>query len=152
MKTVPIKIPSKSLLPPSQDLHEDSQSPVPAEADNRKKRPILVGTEVRSARLREKARGFKSCYGIRKNCSCCARPSPPSIPYKIIKKLGTEFCKVDPSKLCPDALNRSRSSSSAIQRPHSSSSNRAELRATSEDLRDESEDEDDVGSRPSVGM
>jgi hypothetical protein len=115
METVPIKIPSKCLLPPSQELHKESQSPSPADVVNRKKRSILVDTEVRrSARLREKARGFKSCSGIRKNCLCCARPSPPSIFHKIIKKLGAKFCKVDPSKLCPDALNSSRSSSSAI--------------------------------------
>jgi hypothetical protein len=29
METVPIKIPSKCLLPPSQELQEDAQSPVP---------------------------------------------------------------------------------------------------------------------------
>jgi hypothetical protein len=153
METVPIKIPSKCLLPPSQELHKESQFASPADVVNRKKHSILVDTEVRmSARLREKARGFKSYSGIRKNCLCCARPSPPSISHKIIKKLGAEFCKVDPSKLCPDALNSYRSSSSTIQRPHSSSSSRVELRATPEDQRDESEDDDDAGPRPPAGM
>jgi hypothetical protein len=52
METVPIKIPSKCLLPPSEELHKESQSPSPADVVNRKKPSILVDTEVRrSARL-----------------------------------------------------------------------------------------------------
>jgi hypothetical protein len=153
METVPIKIPSKCLLPPNQELQEDAQSPVPTEAVNRKKRTILVDTEVRrSARLREKAKGFKPCFGIKNNCSCCARSSPPSFSHKTLKKLGTEFCNVDPSKLSLDALNSSRSSSAAIQRPRSSSSSRDEPSASSEDQREVSEEEDDAGSCPSAGL
>jgi hypothetical protein len=126
---------------------------VPTEAVNRKKRTILVDTEVRrSARLREKAKGFKPCFGKKNNCPCCARSSPPSFSHKTLKKLGTEFCNVDPSKLSLDALNSSRSSSAAIQRHRSSSSSRDEPSASSEDQREVSEEEDDVGSRPSAGL
>jgi hypothetical protein len=107
--------PLQMFAPPSQDLLEDAQSPVPSETVNRKKRAILVDTEVRrSARLREKAKGFKPCFGIKNNCLCCAGASPPSFSHETIKKLSTEFCNVDPSKLCLDALNSSRSSSAAI--------------------------------------
>jgi hypothetical protein len=67
METVSIKSPSKCLPPPSQESHVEPQSPLPAEAINRKKQSILVDTEVRrSARLWEKARGFKSCSRIGK--------------------------------------------------------------------------------------
>jgi hypothetical protein len=152
METVPIKIPSKCLIPPSQELQKDAQSPVPTEVVNRKKRTILVDTEVRSARLREKAKGFKPCFGIKNNCSCCARSSLPSFSHKTLKKLGTEFCNVDPYKLSLDALNSSRSSTAAIQRPRSSSSSRDEPSASSEDQREVSEEEDDAGSRPSAGL
>ena len=60
METMPIKIPPKCLLPPNQDPLVDAQSTVTSEAVNRKKRAALVDTEVRrSARLREKAKGFE---------------------------------------------------------------------------------------------
>jgi hypothetical protein len=132
MEIVPIKIPH--LLPPNQDLLTDTQSPVTSEAVNRKKRATLVDTEVRrSERLREKAKGFKPCFGIKNNCSCCAGASPPSLSHRTIKKLGTDFCNVDPHKLSLDALNNSRSSSAAIQRPRSSSCSRNELGSPSDD-------------------
>jgi hypothetical protein len=74
METVSIKIPPKCLPPSSQDLHVEPQSPIPAEAVNRQKQPIMVETKVkRSVRLREKARGFKNCSRIGKMfllCSC----------------------------------------------------------------------------------
>jgi hypothetical protein len=100
MEIVPIKIPR--LLPPNQDLLMDTQSPVTSEAVNRKKRATLVDTEVRrSARLREKAKGFKPCFGIKNNCSCCAGASPPSLSHRTINKLGTNFCNVDPPQVEP---------------------------------------------------
>jgi hypothetical protein len=123
METVPFKIPPKCLLPPSQDSLVEAQSPVTSVAVNRKKRAALVNTEVRrSARLREKAKGFKPCFGRKNNCSCCAgSPSPPSLSHRTIKELGVDSCKVDPQKLSLNSLSNSRSSSVAIQRPRSSS-------------------------------
>jgi hypothetical protein len=35
----------------------------------------------------------------------------------VIKKLGAEFCKMTPSKLNPEDLNRSKATGTAIQRP-----------------------------------
>jgi hypothetical protein len=61
--------------------------------------------------------------------------------------MGAEFCKVDPSKLCPDALNSSRTSSTAIQRPRASSSSRTDMQRKPEVQRDDSNAEDDAGSR-----
>jgi hypothetical protein len=153
MEAVPIKIPPKRLLPPNQDPLVDAQSPVTSEAVNRKKRAALVDTEVRrSARLREKAKGFKPCFGIKNNCSCCAGASPPSLSHMTIKKLGTDFCNVDPHKLSLDALNNSRSSSAAIQRPRSSSCSRNEPSSSSEDQREASDMDDDTESHPSAGL
>jgi hypothetical protein len=130
----------------------EPQSSIPAEAVNSKKQPIMVDTEVRrSARLREKARGFKNCSRIGKKCSCCARVSPPSISHKIIKKLGAEFCKVDPSKLNLDALNSSRTTSNAIQRPSVSSNSRNEVPRASEDQLEDSNDDDDARSCSPAG-
>jgi hypothetical protein len=107
----------------------------------------MVETEVRrSARLQEKARGFKDW----KKCSCCARVSPPSISHKIIKKLGAEFCKVDPSSLNLDSLNSSETTSNTIQRLSSSTSSRnEEPRLPEEQLEDTNVD--DVGSSAPAG-
>jgi hypothetical protein len=152
IETVSIKIPPKCLPLPSQDLHVEPQSLIRAAAVNRKKQPIMVDTEVRrSARLREKARGFKNCSRIVKKCSCCAHVSPPSISHKIIKKLGAEFCKVDPSKLNPDALYSSRTTSNAIQRPSVSSSSRNEVHRAPKDQLENSNDDDDAGSCAPAG-
>jgi hypothetical protein len=153
IETVLIKIPPKCLLPPNQDPLVDAQSPVTSEAVNRKKRAALVDTKVRrSARLREKAKGFKPCFGIKNNCSCCAGASSPSLSHRTIKKLGTDFCNVDPHKLSLDALNNSRSSSAAIQRPRSSSWSRNELSSSYEDQMEASDMDDDAESHPSVRL
>jgi hypothetical protein len=132
----------------------EAQSPVTSEAVNRKKRAALVDTEVRrSARLREKAKGFKPCFGRKNNCSCCAGTSPPpSLSHKTIKKLGVDFCNVDPQKLSLNSLNNSRSSSAAIQRPRSSSCSRNEPSSPSEVQRDASDMDDDAESHPSAGL
>jgi hypothetical protein len=154
METMPIKIPPKCLLPPNQDPLVDAQSTVTSEAVNKKKRASLVDTEVRrSARLREKTKCFKSCFGIKNNCLCCAGSSPPpSLSHRTIKKLGADFYNVDPHKLNLDTLNNSRSSSAAIQRPRSSSCSRNEPSSLSEDQREASDMDDDAESHPSAGL
>jgi hypothetical protein len=53
---------------------------------------------------------------------------------------------VDPSKLNPDALNNSRTTSNAIQRPSVSSSSKNEVHMASEDQLEDSNDDDDAGS------
>jgi hypothetical protein len=89
--------------------------------------------------------------GLGKKCSCCARVSPPSVSQKIIKKLGDEFCKVDPSKLNLDARNSSKTTSNAIQRPSASSNNRNEELRAPEDQLDDSNAADDAGSSTPAG-
>jgi hypothetical protein len=58
---------------------------------------------------------------------------------------------VDPSKLNLDALNSSRTTSNAIQRPSASSSSRNEEPRVPEDQLDDSNDDDDVGSCDPAG-
>jgi hypothetical protein len=121
---------------------------------NRKKRAALVDTEVRrSARLREKVKGFKPCFGSKNNCSCCAgSPSPPSLSHRTIKELGVDFYKVDPQKLSLNSLSNSRSSSVAIQRSRSSSCSTNDLSSPYVDQRDASNMDDDAESHPSAGL
>jgi hypothetical protein len=157
MDTILIKIPSKCLLPSSQDTHVEPQSPSPTKAALRKRQPIMVDTAVRrSARLRAKAKGFKTCTRIgKRDCSCCAQCAPPSIQHDIIKKLGAEFCKVDPSKLNPDDLSRSRATGIAIQRPDAPPSSKDDEPRISEDQAVDSlfdDDDDDAGSSASTGL
>jgi hypothetical protein len=118
MDTISIRIPSNCLPPPSQDSPAKPQSSPQSETTSRKRQPISVDTTVRrSARLRAKAKGFKNCTGIgKKNCSCCTQYTPPTMQLDVIKKLGAEFCKMTPSKLNPEDLNRSKATGTAIQR------------------------------------
>ncbi|ONM54005.1 hypothetical protein ZEAMMB73_Zm00001d019962 [Zea mays] len=115
MDTISIRIPP----PPSQDSPAKPQPSPQSEATPRKRQPISVDTAVRrSARLRAKAKGFKNCTGIgKKNCPCCTQYAPPTLHLDVIKKLGAEFCKMTPSKLNPEDLNRSKATGTAIQRP-----------------------------------
>jgi hypothetical protein len=154
METIPIKIPPKCLFPPCLDSPVEALSPVTSAAVRRKKCAALVDIEVRrSARLREKAKGFKPCFGSKNNCSCCAEsPAPPSLSHRTIKELGVDFCKVDPQKLSLNSLSASRSSSVAIQRPRSSSCSTNEPSSPSADRRDTSDMDDDAESHPSAGL
>jgi hypothetical protein len=137
MDIISIRIPP----PPNQDSPAKPQLPPQSETTPRKRQPISVDTTVRrSARLRAKAKGFKNCTGFgKKNCSCCTQNAPPSMHLDVIKKLGAEFCKMTPSKLNPDDLNRSKAIGTAIQRP-----------ATSTDSKDEESDfsDEQVGDPP----
>jgi hypothetical protein len=153
MDTISIKMPSKCLLPPSQVTHVEPQSPPPTKAALRKRQPILVDTTVRrSARIRAKAMGFKNWTRIgKKNCSCCTECIPPSLQHDIIKKLGTKFCKVDPSKLNPEDLSRSKATGIAIQRPVAPPSSKDDEPGSSEDqVGDPLFDDDDDDAEPSA--
>jgi hypothetical protein len=118
MDTISIRIPSNCLPPPSQDSPARPQPSPQSEATSRKRQPISVDTTVRrSVRLRAKAKGFKNCTRIgKKNCSCCTQYAPPTMQLDVIKKLGAEFCKMTPSKLNPEDLNRSKATGTTIQR------------------------------------
>jgi hypothetical protein len=92
MDTISIKIPSKCLPPPSQDFHEEPQSPSPAKAALRKRQPIMVDTAVRSARLRAKARGFKTCLGIgKKNVHAVPKALHPLFTTILSRSLELNF-------------------------------------------------------------
>jgi hypothetical protein len=72
----------------------EPQSPIPVEAANRKKQPVMVDTEVRrSARLREKARGFKNCSRIGKNILVVLMSLHPPFPIKLSRSLELNFAK-----------------------------------------------------------
>jgi hypothetical protein len=58
---------------------------------------------------------------------------------------------VDPSKLNLDALNSSRTTSNAIQRPSVSSSSRNEVPRAPKDQSEGSNDDDDAGSCAPAG-
>jgi hypothetical protein len=140
--------------PPSQDSPDKPQLPPQSEATPRKRQPISVDTTVRrSARLRAKAKGFKNCTGIgKKNCSCCTQSTPPSMHLDVIKKLGAEFCKMSPSKLNPEDLNRSKATGTAIQRPAASSDSKDEESVFSDEqvgdhhFNDDNDDDDNTSA------
>jgi hypothetical protein len=72
----------------------EPQSPIPVEVVNRKKQPIMVDTEVRrSARLREKARGFKNYSRIGKNVLVVLVSLHPPFPTKLLRSLELNFAK-----------------------------------------------------------
>jgi hypothetical protein len=84
--------------------------------------------------FRQRPGDSKPAQGLKKKeCSCCAQSAPPSIQHDIIKKLGAEFRNVDPSKLNPDDLNRSRAIGNAIQRPGAPPSSKDDVPRASED-------------------
>lgn len=66
--------------------------------------PPLSDKEVRrSERFKNKNNGFKSSICSDRRCiSCC--PTPPILSTKLIKNLGTQFCKMDPADLSDEAL------------------------------------------------
>jgi hypothetical protein len=149
METVSIKIPSKCLPPPSQDSHVEPQSPLPAKPVKRKKQSILVDTEVRrSARLREKARGFKRCSGIGKNAPVVLGSLHPPFITRLSRSWELNSAKLI---LRSYALNSSRTSSIAIQRPSASSSSRTDMQRKPKVQRDDSDAEDDEGSCAPAG-
>ena len=64
----------------------------------------LVDSEVRrSPRIKQICQGFKQSACFNKRCLSCA-PDPPTLSIKIIKKIGTDFCKVDQNLLSDEAL------------------------------------------------
>jgi hypothetical protein len=67
------------------------------------KAPIVVTDVKRSDRLKGKTQGFKAETCLSKICLCCAT-EPPTLSSKIIKSLGTEFCKISPRVLYEEAL------------------------------------------------
>jgi hypothetical protein len=65
---------------------------------------LLVVTDVRrSDRLKGKTHGFKAGTCVSKNYLCCSAV-PPTLSSKVIRSMGSEFCKIPPRVLSEDAL------------------------------------------------
>jgi hypothetical protein len=67
------------------------------------KAPLVVTVVRRSGRLKGKTRGFKAETCITKNGLCCSA-LPPTLSSKVIRSLGSEFCKISPRVLSEEAL------------------------------------------------
>jgi hypothetical protein len=66
----------------------------------------LVASEVRqSERIKSNNEGFKpkSCFS--KNCFCCSTEAP-TLSTKVIRSLGTDFCKISAQLPSDDSLKR----------------------------------------------
>lgn len=73
-----------------------------------------MDTEVRrSDRLKIKSDGFKPSACARGNYVAC-HSEPPVLTPKMIKNLGTEFCKMAPKELSEEALGKKRKSAAPI--------------------------------------
>ncbi|RLN35441.1 hypothetical protein C2845_PM03G28490 [Panicum miliaceum] len=59
--------------------------------------------DLRSARRKEKTRGFKNPSCADKGCISC-KPEPPVLSSTVIRNLGESFYKVDPTKLTDKVL------------------------------------------------
>ena len=76
----------------------------------------MVDSEVRrSPRIKQICQGFKQSACFNKRCLSCA-PDPPTLSIKIIKKIGTDFCKVDQNLLSDEALQVKRQKSGTVGR------------------------------------
>lgn len=60
--------------------------------------PMLDSDCRRSERVKELNKGFKRSVCPHKDCFACAS-APPTISSKVIRELGSEFCKVKPEAL-----------------------------------------------------
>lgn len=81
----------------------------PAAKKNSSKRGLpLVESEVRrSPRLKEVRKGFKTSACSDKKCLACYT-KPPTLKIATIRKIGTNFCKLDPTTLTDDLLQGKR--------------------------------------------
>jgi hypothetical protein len=68
------------------------------------KAPIVV-YEVRSERIKIKNQGFKSQACMERTCFCCSI-DPPTLSPKVIKSLGSEFCKIQGSLLTDTEMKK----------------------------------------------
>lgn len=78
--------------------------PKNSKATPRKRGLPLSDKEIRkSERFKNKSNGFKLTTCSDRRCISCS-PKPPILSAKLIKNLGTQFCKMDPANLTDEAL------------------------------------------------
>lgn len=103
----------KMVMPlPKSDVTPPAKS-TPRKRGHQKNTPISDSEVRRSERLTHKSNGFKSTSCSDKRCISCS-PAPPLLSNKLIQKLGTDFCKMDPAELSDEALARKKKKTSAI--------------------------------------
>lgn len=74
----------------------------------------MVETEAkRSPRIRSQNNGFKHSNCLNRNCLACAA-IPPTIPSKMLKRIGDDFCKLNPALFSEDALKSKHQEHQAI--------------------------------------
>lgn len=87
-------------------IYADSPPAKKAKGNVKKNKTASVETEVRrSPRLKESNKGFKPGSCADKRCLACL-PNPPDLSRHLIKKLGSELCKIDEYLLTEEALNQ----------------------------------------------
>jgi hypothetical protein len=72
-------------------------------AQNKVSDQALCPANRRSARKKDRLKGYRGSACVSKNCLGCD-VVPPTISPSIIKNLGASFCKVDADKLTVEAL------------------------------------------------
>lgn len=83
-----------------------------------KKYSPMVDTQVRrSPRLKESSLGSKSSVCFSKK-GLCYTPGPPILSPNLIKKLGTDFCKMDEDLLSEEALRSKKRQQAPVAEKH----------------------------------
>jgi hypothetical protein len=68
-----------------------------------------------SPRIKQICQGFKQSTCFNKRCLSCA-PDPPTLSIKLIKKIGTDFSKVDQNLLSDETLQVKRQKPGTVGR------------------------------------
>jgi hypothetical protein len=69
----------------------------------RAKAPLVVTEVRRSERLKGKSDGYKARACDNRSCFCCST-DPPTLSLKVIRSLGTDFCKMSSKMVSDEAL------------------------------------------------
>jgi hypothetical protein len=97
----------------------DFQGPLDSISVKKKRKErqlILVDTDLRrSLRLKAHSSGFKPSRCGKKQWLGCDL-DPPSLPMKVIKNLGEQFCNVAPENLIIEALKSSKVVNKAVMK------------------------------------
>jgi altronate dehydratase len=90
-----------------EDLEEEAmervETNIPKKRHAKRVAPVVESEVRRSPRLKEVCNNFKSNACLNRKCLSC-NPDPPILSFKVIKKIGVDFCKVDKELLSEEAL------------------------------------------------
>jgi hypothetical protein len=83
---------------------------------NPSSQPALVDSDLRSKRLKDSRAGFKHGTCSKRNCLMCQHKfdGPPTLSSKVIRSLGSKFCKMFEDDLTDKCLKKKKSSSSSV--------------------------------------